>query len=167
MSKTVAQSVTLTATVAPATAGSINGLFATGTISFSEAGTLIGVSTLNSAGAATLTTIAALPAGDDSIIATYSGDSAFATSASAAGSLLVTDHALLPAISKVSVPKTAVAGVALKGSVSFKLTNELSGTETGIETGAYSATLYASPTTTVDPAVDAALASVAHITKLA
>jgi subtilase family serine protease len=69
-------SVTLTATVAPASGGGTP----TGTVAFINSGVSLGTETL-SGGVATLVTTA-LPVGTDSVTASYSGDSTFAGSVS-------------------------------------------------------------------------------------
>lgn len=78
------QPVTLTATV---TATSGTGTPA-GTVEFENGTTVLGTSTLNSSGVATLTTTK-LTAGTDSLTAVYSGNTTYATSTSAAVSVTV------------------------------------------------------------------------------
>jgi len=72
----VLQTVSLTAAVTPAPAGS-----ALGTVSFYNSATLLGSVSLNSSGVAAFSTTS-LPAGADSLTAVYSGNAAFATSTS-------------------------------------------------------------------------------------
>jgi sugar lactone lactonase YvrE len=72
----VGQSVTLTATVAPAPTGE-----SLGTVSFYDGETLLGTGNVNSSGVATFAT-ASLAAGAHSITAAYSGNSSFASSTS-------------------------------------------------------------------------------------
>jgi hypothetical protein len=119
--------ITLTATVIPGVGGVAT---PTGTVTFSAAGTVIGTATLQPSGLATLSTT--LVPGVDAIIATYSGDGSYATSASSpvtvtstAGSsttlgvtptlLFSGDQATLTA---TVIPATA-GGVALGGVVEF------------------------------------------------
>ena len=77
--------VTLNATVAPS-AG--NGT-PTGTVTFMNGSAKLGSGTLNSSGVATLTTTA-IPVGNHSVTAVYSGDSSFAASTSPAVSVNIT-----------------------------------------------------------------------------
>jgi hypothetical protein len=74
------QSVTFTATVSPVSPGAGT---PTGTVTFSDGGTLLGAEGLNGSGTATFTTTA-LAAGDHEITAAYGGDANFAASTSAA-----------------------------------------------------------------------------------
>ncbi|HSV13615.1 MAG TPA: Ig-like domain-containing protein, partial [Tepidisphaeraceae bacterium] len=83
---TAGDSLTLTATVAPA-AGS--GATPTGTVTFFEGSNNLGTSQVQSDGAAALVT-AALPSGTLSLTAQYSGDSAYTGSTSAAITQIVT-----------------------------------------------------------------------------
>jgi hypothetical protein len=71
------QSVTFTATVAPANSRSSN--TPTGTVTFSDGGTTLGSGTLDATGKAVFTT-SALSSGVHSILASYSGDLHFAAS---------------------------------------------------------------------------------------
>jgi hypothetical protein len=72
------QPLTLTATISPAPAGSFPG-----TVNFYKGSTLLGSAAVNASGVASFTT-SALPSGDDSITASYSGDSGFASATSSA-----------------------------------------------------------------------------------
>ncbi|HEX8816527.1 MAG TPA: Ig-like domain repeat protein [Terriglobales bacterium] len=72
------QPLTLTATIIPAPSGSFPG-----TVNYYKGSVLLGSATVNSAGVAAFTTTT-LPSGDDDIIATYSGNSGFASSSSVA-----------------------------------------------------------------------------------
>ncbi len=73
------QSVTLTATVAPGPPASGS---PTGTVTFNDGAAAIGTAALGASGVATFST-SALPPGDHSITATYSGDATFGASTSA------------------------------------------------------------------------------------
>ncbi len=73
---TFGQSVTLTDTLT-----SINGVVPTGTVTFYNGTTAIGTGTVNSSGVATLTT-GSLPAGTDSITASYGGDTNYSSNTS-------------------------------------------------------------------------------------
>jgi hypothetical protein len=84
-SLTAGQSVTFTATVAPQSGGGTP----TGVVSFIDGTTTIGNGSLNSSGVATLLTSSLAP-GAHSVIALYPGDTAFASSTSAAVSVQVT-----------------------------------------------------------------------------
>lgn len=129
---TVGDSVTLTATVVSATG---SGATPTGSVSFSQDGNVLGSANLQNDGTAALTT-STLPAGTDQIIGTYSGDSAYSTSASApltetvarSSSAVETTTSLVSsapsATSGVSVTFTATvapatSGAAPTGTVSF------------------------------------------------
>jgi hypothetical protein len=76
---TTGASVTFTATVAPASG---SGPVPTGTVTFTQDGSTLGSSSVQSNGTAALTT-SVLPAGADHITATYGGDSNYTGSASA------------------------------------------------------------------------------------
>ena len=80
----VGQSVTLTATVAPAVSGT-----PTGTVVFLDGTVQIGSAALNGSGVATIT-ISTLAAGTHSISASYGGDSNFNLSASSPANVVVT-----------------------------------------------------------------------------
>lgn len=99
------QPVTLTATVGSAYAGSPSG-----TVSFYDAGKLIGQSTLAS-GTATLT-LSNLAAGAHSITASYGGNTVYATGAST-GSVPLTVTQAQPVLTWVPAPATLVYGTAL------------------------------------------------------
>lgn len=79
------QNITLTATVS---APSGNSTVPTGTVSFADGANSLGTVALNASGVATLST-ASLAAGSHSITATYSGDTNFAGSTSAAIAIVV------------------------------------------------------------------------------
>jgi hypothetical protein len=80
--------VTLTATVSHATGSNVP----TGTVTFVLAGTILGTATLTTGGTATLT-LSTLPAGYNSIVGDYGGDSNYLYSASAPKVVLVTSTA--------------------------------------------------------------------------
>jgi autotransporter-associated beta strand protein len=79
------QPVTLAATVAAISPGAGT---PTGTITFMSGSTALGTASVGANGYATLTTVT-LPAGSNSIIAQYSGDSNFRTSSSSSAAVLV------------------------------------------------------------------------------
>ena len=81
---TYGQSVTLLDTLT-----SINGVIPTGTVTFYNGTTAIGTGTVNSSGVATLTT-GSLPAGMDSITASYGGDNNYSSNTSNAVTETVT-----------------------------------------------------------------------------
>jgi hypothetical protein len=103
------QSVTFTATISPAPSGS-----SLGTVNFFSGATLLGTSTVNSSGVATLS-ISSLPGGADSITAVYSGNTAFGTSNSSA-----LTETISPAYT-VTAPAAPVT-VAEGGAVAISLT---------------------------------------------
>lgn len=110
-SAAVGQSVTLTATVAPAGA--------TGTVNFRDGNTSIGTSTLNSAGIATLAT-STLAAGTHTITAIYAGDANFGSSTSAPVTITVGTVPCVPFPSGF-VPFTSVAYVSQPNSAGDRL----------------------------------------------
>jgi len=77
------QAATLTATVTPVPTGTPSGM-----VDFYQRAALLGTSALNASGVATLT-VSTLPGGTDLLKAVYSGNAAFASSASSALSLKV------------------------------------------------------------------------------
>ena len=150
------QSVTLTATVAPARASSAT---PTGTVTFTDAGATLGSGTLNTVnGVASATfTTTDLPAGTDSITATYSGDTYFDTSTSpaisqavkTAGTATVVATSLSPLVFGQPVTFTATVSVSTLGSgtptgtVTFKDGSKTLGTGTlsttsGVTTATFS-----------------------------
>ncbi len=161
-SKTAAQAITLTATIAPATvtATTLATLAPTGTVTFTSAGTAIGTAAVGANGVAVLTTAAAgLPLGVVQITATYDGDASFAASTSVERGVSVTAHALVPTIVSAVAPATAIGGAKVRGAVRVTLTNGLSDNQAGDEKGSYTVAVYASATTTFDP-TDHVVASV-------
>jgi hypothetical protein len=105
------QSVTLTATVAPGTAGS-----PTGTVNFLDGATQIG-STALTGGVATFST-SALTAGSHSITAAYSGDSNYNVSTSTAISLAVTAPEFGLSASALS-PASVAPGASAKSTITI------------------------------------------------
>jgi subtilase family serine protease len=105
---TIGTSVTFTATVTPASGTTIP----TGTVTFSNGGTTLGTGTLNGSGVATLATTA-LPAGNDSVTASYAGDSTFTGSTSSAVSVTVAQGTTTTTVS------ASAAQVALGASITF------------------------------------------------
>jgi hypothetical protein len=100
---TAGASVALTATVT-STAGTPGG-----TVSFYNGSASLGTGTLNSSGAATLSTTA-LPAGTDTVTATYAAAGNFAASTSTAVALTVTGA---PTTTALSAPATATVGASV------------------------------------------------------
>ena len=94
--------IVLTATLSPFL---VQGLSATGTVSFYNDGTNLGTAALSN-GAATLD-VASLPAGTNSITASYSGDANFA--AATASSIDVTISAQAPITTKLSLSANATS----------------------------------------------------------
>jgi hypothetical protein len=94
------QPVTFTATVLPIspTAGT-----PTGTVTFLENGIPVHVETLNPATGMASFTTSTLPFGPTTIVASYSGDSVFQSSQSAAGTQFVTVAATAPIVTAVAV----------------------------------------------------------------
>ncbi|MBE7158100.1 MAG: Ig-like domain repeat protein, partial [Rhodospirillales bacterium] len=119
-------SVTLTDTIAP-----VNGVYATGVVTFYNGSTSLGTGAISATGVATLTT-AALPAGTDSITAAYNGDATFGSATSNAvtetvakasgyGDVLTTSNASPSFGSSVTLTDTlaAVNGVYPTGTITF------------------------------------------------
>lgn len=92
-------SITLTATVTPGTSTA-----ATGTVTFSVNGTTLNTVALNSSTGIAVLTTKALPAGNDTVTATYNGDVNYSSS-SGSSSLLVTypTFTLTPSASTITV----------------------------------------------------------------
>jgi hypothetical protein len=124
---TAGSPLTLTATVVPGVGGTAT---PTGTVNFTQNGTLIGSAALQPSGLATLSTT--LAPGVYPIIATYSGDDSYATSASPALSITATSASfttltISPALLFANDPATLTAtvlpsitgGVTLGGTVEF------------------------------------------------
>jgi Bacterial Ig-like domain (group 3) len=113
---TPGQSVTFTATVAPASSS----LVPTGTVTFLDGGATIGTGTLNGAGMATFTTTA-LALGSHNIAASYPGDNNNAPSTS--GVLVQVVAVNMPAAFTLAVTPTPIAvGVGLSGSLAVTVT---------------------------------------------
>jgi hypothetical protein len=164
-SKTIAQYVTLAATVQPssaATSNTLSGLAPTGTVTFLDNGTPLGSVTVGSNGVASLPTSQPATTGVNVITADYSGDSVFSSSTSGTQDLFVTAQALVPVVTKVAVPTTVVSGSAVHFSVSANLTNKLLDLESGMESGPFSVTVYASTSTSLNTSGDTVIASVSH-----
>lgn len=112
-------SVTLTATVTASAPGPVP----TGTVSFTLDGNVLGTSPVGSGGVATFTS-SSLPLGDDSIVASYSGDSANAASTSQPFAQTITAPlTTVPTIAKSTLPKSIVAGSAMHGVVTIDVSN--------------------------------------------
>jgi len=124
---TSGQQVTLTATVSPTPTGS-----PTGTVSFYNGSTLLGTATVNASGVATMTT-SSLPVGNNSISATYSGNTSFATSTSSTLTENITGAGLTSTTTVlVASPNPATSGQQVT------LTATVSPTPTGSPTGTVS-----------------------------
>ena len=116
---------TFTATVAPATPG---GAVPTGTVDFTQDGNDLGDITLNGTGVATFGT-ASLPAGQDPITASYSGDDAYAPSDSNTVTETITARSttaanLVPTITGAKLPAQGVIGGKIKATVPVVITNQ-------------------------------------------
>lgn len=112
-------SVTLTATVTP----SAQGPTPTGTVNFTLNGNTLGSGPVGSGGIATFTS-SSLPLGNDSIVASYSGDSVYGASTSSALTQTITAPlTTVPTIVKSTLPKSIVAGAAMHGVVTIHVSN--------------------------------------------
>ncbi len=119
------QSVTFTATVTASAPGS--GI-PTGTVTFKDGATTLGIGTLNGSGQTTFST-GAMPVGSHSITVIYAGDTDFTTSTSSALSQTVNQAATTSSVATSANP--AVFGQ----SVTFTATVAASAPGTGIPTG--------------------------------
>ncbi len=155
-SKTESQTAILTATIEPYTAetNTLSAFNPGGTVTFYDAGVEIGSAGVGSNDVASLPVTTQLPAGINAVTATYTGDTAFGNSSSAGTFVQVTEHALVPVATKVTVPSTVPAGFAPAGSVAAVLNNQLTNTEAGDENGYFSVRVYASATGTLNTATD-------------
>jgi hypothetical protein len=116
---------TFTATVAPTTPG---GAVPTGTVKFLQDGNDLGDVTLSGTGVATFGT-ASLSVGQDSIIASYSGDDAYAPSTSNTVTETINARAstaanLVPAITSAKLPTQGIIGGKIKVAVPVVVTNQ-------------------------------------------
>jgi hypothetical protein len=118
-------SITLTATVAPSSGTTTP----TGTVSFYVGATLLGTSTLNGSGVATLATTA-LPVGADSVKATYNGSTTNATSTSSTSNITV--NLATTTTTMVASPTTVAVGssVTLTATVVNSVSTAITGTVT-------------------------------------
>jgi hypothetical protein len=128
LTTTAGQPVSLTATVSPIAPGAGT---PTGSVTFYDGATSIGVSALSPGGPATLTT-STLAAGPHSLTATYGGDAEFSTSTSSAVTATIT------VINSVPVAITSGAGTTFTegAAASFSITTSGSPTPTLSESGA-------------------------------
>lgn len=123
---TLGQAITLTATVTP----TINGVFPSGTVTFTSGGTTLGTASLNASGVATLS-VNALPVGTDSLLAQYSGDTNFLASsgsnsetvnkAATSTSLSETPSSTTPGqtVTFTATVMPSISGYVASGSVTF------------------------------------------------
>lgn len=111
--------VTLTATITPSTQGPAP----TGTVNFTLDGNVLGTSPVGSGGVATFTS-SSLPLGNDSIVASYSGDSSYGASTSQPFAQTITaPETTVPTIAKSTLPRSIVAGAAMHGVVTIDVSN--------------------------------------------
>jgi hypothetical protein len=121
-------SVTLTAAVAAVNAG---GPAPTGTVSFSQNGTVLGSVAVGSGGSAVFST-SALSSGSDAVTATYSGDGVYAASTSApVAETVTTPPSFETTIARSSLPTALVAGSRATGAVTLDLANATAGSVKG------------------------------------
>jgi hypothetical protein len=125
---TAGQTVTLSATVTSSTAGSI-----TGTVTFLDGSTSIGMRNVGAGGVATLQT-STLSVATHSITAKYGGDANFATSTSTAVSLVISPAASQAATSTAlsASPNPAASGATV--TLTATVTSTTAGTITGTVT---------------------------------
>jgi PKD repeat protein len=118
------QALTLTATVMASAPGT--GI-PTGTVTFLEGNTVLGTGSLSSAGEATLSTNAVLPASQSTVRATYSGDPNYLTSTSAASGVSVTFTSCISGSHSGSLTVAAGQSVCITGTVSGSVTVQAGG----------------------------------------
>lgn len=113
--------VTFTATVSPSEAG---GTPPTGTVDFVDNGTTIGSATVQSDGAAAIST-RSLPAGNQSVTATYRGNGNYSPSSSAAVAVTVATppSTVAPNLGKIVLPVSAIAGGTFLGRFPVSISN--------------------------------------------
>jgi hypothetical protein len=144
-------SVTLTAAVAAVNAG---GPTPTGTVRFSQNGTVLGSVAVDSGGGAVFST-SALSSGSDTITAAYSGDAVYAASTSApVAETVTTPPSFATTIARSSLPTALVAGSPAAGTVTLDLANATAGSVKGNVT----IQLFAS----VDGSIDGSAVMLAH-----
>ena len=119
------QSVTFTATVSPQSGSNVP----TGTVTFLDGATTLGTGTLNASGVATLST-SSLPAGTQSITASYGGDSKDNSSVSNAVSVVVTQTA----VATTTLLTASSTQITIGQSVTFTA-NVVPQSGTGVPTG--------------------------------
>ena len=149
------QSVTLTTTVSD-TSGSGT---PTGTVTFSNGSTTLGTATLNSSGTASFSTTA-LPVGNDTITASYSGDTTYAASTGTVTETVDQTGTTATTTSVTASPNPAVSGqtVALTATVS---SSTGSAAPTGTVTFSQGSTILG--TTTLDSAGTATVSTSALV----
>ncbi len=118
------ESVPFTVTVA-ATSGTD---IPTGTVTLATGSTTLGTDTLSSNGTVTVN-LTNLPVGTDPVIATYSGDSNFATSTSNSVSQTVTQAATSLVVT--AIPSTSTSGTPVTLTATLSVTSPGAGTPTG------------------------------------
>jgi Bacterial Ig-like domain (group 3)/FG-GAP-like repeat len=116
-------SITFTATVTPASGAAKP----TGTVSFLDSATSLGTGTLSAAGVATLS-ISTLSVGAHTITAKYGGDANFSTSTSSGLTITISAPALIPTVTTLTGPSTAVQGASVTFMVSVTPTTPKSPT---------------------------------------
>ncbi len=126
---TAGQSVTFTATVAPQS----NSGVPTGSVTFFDGTTNLGSGALNGSGMATLATTALTTSGAHSIAATYSGDTNFASSTSAAVTVTVSQPATTTALISSVNPSTVGQSVTFTVGVTSQTAGTITGTVTFLD----------------------------------
>ncbi len=126
----VGQSVTITATVCPGAGCPATGVAPTGTVTFLDGTSAIGMGVVASNGTAAFTT-SSLAAGTHSITASYPGDTNYTASVSPAGNLSVTGPGFTLAASALS-PGSVSAGASSTSTVTITTTGGLSASSVGL-----------------------------------
>jgi hypothetical protein len=140
---TLGEAVGITAVVTPITAGAVP----TGTVTFTDDGTTLGTVDVDSTGTATLASTTALTGGNHTIIASYSGDSAYVATTKSFTQVVTVPvpSTVIPKLGKVTLPAAIVAGAKFKAVVPVAITNNGSK-----QTGIFTLKLFANLGTTLD-----------------
>ena len=155
-SVTTDQALTLTALVLPATSQSTP---ITGKVSFFLNDVLLGKANVDGQGVASFLVPTPIATGVKSFTASYAGDASFQPSNSDAIAINVNANALVPAITKAVLPSVAVSGQKVKGAISARLTNQANIITPGANSRLFTANVFASVNTTIDPDTDILLGS--------
>ena len=140
----VGTSVSFTAAITPVTPG---GATPTGTVTFTDNGTLLATEPVQSDGTAALPATTALTGGYHTIIASYSGDSTYGATTKSMTEVVTVPvpSTVVPVFGKVTLPPAVVAGAKFSATLPVGITNNGSS-----QTGIFNINLYANIGTTLD-----------------